>query len=130
MDPVPAVNAGDPSPKYSSRSVVMSNLGNNRDRWMKSSQPGDVGGEWCRGLVITAERDESFLATKVAEMTEESQKYSIVFFRVVRVFRGYLSRWLRAGCRRNQPTAIVRLGVRRSAATTDCVVDQYRDERR
>ncbi len=45
--------------------------------------------------------------TKDAEETEDSQKYPIVFFRVVRVFRGYLSRWLRAGCSRNQLTANV-----------------------
>ncbi|MBL8815134.1 MAG: hypothetical protein JNL58_03810 [Planctomyces sp.] len=42
--------------------------------------------EWQGGL--------SFLTTEYAEETEESQKYPIVFFRVVRVFLGYQSRWL------------------------------------
>ncbi len=47
------------------------------------------------------------LTTEDAEKTEESQKYAIAFFRVVRVFRGYQSRWLRAGCSRNQLMAIL-----------------------
>ncbi|MBL8817886.1 MAG: hypothetical protein JNL58_17815 [Planctomyces sp.] len=37
------------------------------------------------------------MTTEHAEETEELQQYLIVVFRVVRVFRGYLSRWLRDG---------------------------------
>ena len=56
------------------------------------------------------------LTTEDAEKTEESQKYLIVLFRVVRVFRGYQSRWLHAGCSRNQLTAIL-------AAQNACIVE-------
>ena len=47
------------------------------------------------------------MTTEDAEKTEESQKYPIVFFRVVRVFRGYLSRWLRDGCHQGRILGLV-----------------------
>ncbi len=68
------------SPKYSSRSVVMSNPGSADSRWKPSSQPGDVYNERTMGLFITAERDEYFLTTEDSEETKESQKCSIVPF--------------------------------------------------
>ncbi|MBL8814511.1 MAG: hypothetical protein JNL58_00670 [Planctomyces sp.] len=48
----------------------------------------------CSRFCVRVEGRVGVLTTEDAEASEESQKDPIVFFRVVRVFRGYLSRWL------------------------------------